>query len=57
MGQFPEGILDGVDSIVHLSAISNDPIGKRFEKMNCDCKEKMMERYDKAKSSLLMGTR
>lgn len=29
---FPEEILDGVDTVVHLAAISNDPIGNRFEK-------------------------
>ncbi len=29
---FPEHILEGVDTIVSLAAISNDPIGNKFEK-------------------------
>lgn len=31
MRQFPDIILDGVESIVHLAAISNDPMGTRYE--------------------------
>lgn len=31
MRMFPKHILDGVDTIVHLAAISNDPIGNRYE--------------------------
>lgn len=27
----PEGVLDGVDAVVQLAAISNDPMGKAFE--------------------------
>jgi nucleoside-diphosphate-sugar epimerase len=30
---FPEKILDGVDTVVQLAAISNDPIGNKFEKV------------------------
>lgn len=29
----PAGLLDGVDGIVHLAAISNDPMGKAFEEV------------------------
>ena len=30
---FPFEILDDIDSVVHLAAISNDPMGKKFEKI------------------------
>ncbi|MCK4747992.1 MAG: SDR family oxidoreductase, partial [Bacteroidales bacterium] len=30
---FPEEILEGVDTVVQLAAISNDPIGNKFEKI------------------------
>lgn len=29
---FPADLLEGVDALVHLAALSNDPIGARFEK-------------------------
>lgn len=31
MRNFPEEMLDGTDAVVHLAAISNDPIGNLFE--------------------------
>jgi len=31
--RFPEGLLSGVDAIVHLAAISNDPMGKAYEEV------------------------
>jgi nucleoside-diphosphate-sugar epimerase len=36
MRQFPKDILQGVDTIVHLAAISNDPIGNKFEEVTQD---------------------
>lgn len=30
---FPKEILSGIDSVIHLAAISNDPMGKEFEKI------------------------
>jgi nucleoside-diphosphate-sugar epimerase len=36
MRLFPEEILNGVDAIVHLAAISNDPIGNKFEEVTLD---------------------
>ncbi len=32
----PEALLAGVDAVVHLAAISNDPMGKQFEKVTFD---------------------
>src|SRR5215218_6798574 len=34
--QVPEKILQGVDAIVHLCAISNDPMGAAFEEVTLD---------------------
>jgi nucleoside-diphosphate-sugar epimerase len=34
--QTPKEILEGVDAIVHLAAISNDPMGNRFEEATLD---------------------
>jgi nucleoside-diphosphate-sugar epimerase len=36
MRQFPEEVLSGVEAIVHLAGISNDPIGNRFEEVTLD---------------------
>lgn len=33
---FPERILEGVDTVVSLAAISNDPIGNKFEKVTLE---------------------
>ena len=34
--KFPEEVLNGMDAIVHLAGISNDPIGNRFEEVTLD---------------------
>ena len=36
MRLFPEDILDGVNAVVHLAGISNDPIGSLFEQATFD---------------------
>jgi nucleoside-diphosphate-sugar epimerase len=36
MRQFPDNILEDVESIVHLAAISNDPMGTRYESVTED---------------------
>jgi nucleoside-diphosphate-sugar epimerase len=37
---FPPDLLDGVDVVVHLAAISNDPMGKEFEEVTEAINEK-----------------
>jgi nucleoside-diphosphate-sugar epimerase len=32
----PEDLFEGVDAVVHLAAISNDPMGKKFEEVTYD---------------------
>jgi nucleoside-diphosphate-sugar epimerase len=34
--EFPADVLDGVDAVVHLAAISNDPMGNKFETVTGD---------------------
>ena len=34
--KFPENLLDGVDAVVDLAAISNDPMSKKFEEITLD---------------------
>lgn len=33
---FPEAMLDGVEAVVYLAAISNDPMGNKFEEVTMD---------------------
>ncbi len=37
---FPESLLNGVDTVIHLCAISNDPMGNQFEKETLDINHK-----------------
>jgi nucleoside-diphosphate-sugar epimerase len=34
--EFPPELLDGIDAVVHLSAVSNDPMGNKFETVTGD---------------------
>lgn len=34
--EFPEQLLEGVDTVINLAAISNDPIGNKFEEVTLD---------------------
>ena len=34
--EFPPALLDGVDAVVHLCAVSNDPMGNKFEAVTAD---------------------
>lgn len=36
MRQFPDEILQGIDTVIHLAAISNDPMGVQFESVTTD---------------------
>jgi len=33
---FPAGLLEGVDAVVHLAAVSNDPMGSKYETVTLD---------------------
>src|SRR6185437_5090862 len=34
--EFPPDLLDGVDAVAHLCAISNDPMGNKFEAVTAE---------------------
>jgi nucleoside-diphosphate-sugar epimerase len=44
---FPESLLEGVDTVVSLAAISNDPMGNRFEEVTMDINYKANVRLAK----------
>ncbi len=49
---FPEKLLTGVDAVVQLAAISNDPIGNKFEKITLEVNyEAVVEIAKKAKKA------
>ncbi|HEX3009257.1 MAG TPA: SDR family oxidoreductase [Bacteroidales bacterium] len=52
---FPENILEGVDAIVQLAAISNDPIGNKFENVTLDINYKAV--IDIATKAKKMGVK
>ncbi len=53
--QFPEKLLEGVDAVVQLAAISNDPIGNKFEKVTLDVNYEAV--IDIAKKAKKMGVK
>src|SRR5476651_1813212 len=34
--EIPDALLEGVDAVVHLAAVSNDPMGNKFERVTED---------------------
>ena len=50
--EFPQYLFDGVDSIVHLAAISNDPMGKSYEKVTTDINLKSSVNFAKSAKKL-----
>ncbi len=65
--QFPEELLDGVDAVIDLAAISNDPMGNQFEEVTMDvnyraairlaemCKRKGVKNFVYASSCSMYG--
>ncbi len=50
--EFPEKLLEGVDAVVQLAAISNDPIGNKFEKVTLEVNyESVIDIAKKAKKA------
>ncbi len=53
--EFDAGLLEGTDFVVHLAAISNDPIGSRYEKVTFDIN--YVGTMELAKAARAAGTR
>jgi nucleoside-diphosphate-sugar epimerase len=53
--KFPESLLEGVDAVVQLAAISNDPIGNKFEEITLDINYKSV--IDIAKKAKKAGVK
>jgi nucleoside-diphosphate-sugar epimerase len=45
--EFPPELLDGIDAVVHLSAVSNDPMGNKFETVTGDINQNASVRLAK----------
>jgi nucleoside-diphosphate-sugar epimerase len=43
--ELPAELLDGVDAVVHLSAVSNDPMGNKFEDVTGEINQKATIRF------------
>jgi len=52
---FDESMLDGIDKVIHLAAISNDPIGNKFEKVTMDVN--YLASVDIAKKAISKGVK
>lgn len=52
---FPEKLLEGVDAVIQLAAISNDPIGNKFEQVTLDVNYKAV--IDIATKAKKMGVK
>lgn len=46
--KFNENILDGIDVVIHLAAISNDPMGNKFSEITEEINSKASEEFAKA---------
>lgn len=55
MRSFPKQILKGIDAVVHLAAISNDPMGKEFEQVTEEINQAAS--VDLAKSCVAAGVK
>lgn len=65
--KFPEALLEGVDAVLDLAAISNDPMGKKYEEITMDvnyraavklaelCKQNGVKRFVYASSCSMYG--
>jgi len=65
--KFPEALLEGVDAVLDLAAISNDPMGKKYEEITMDvnyraavklaelCKKNGVKRFVYASSCSMYG--
>jgi nucleoside-diphosphate-sugar epimerase len=53
--RLPEPLLDGIDAVVYLAAISNDPMGAQFEKATMEVNQ--VAASDIAKKAKLRGAR